>query len=84
MEEMAGVGCGKVTRLFPMTTTLNSVNPPIYLNWNFPILQFKIASLMNWIFFPSLKPTGYFFQIKLIFFQVSWLGLNILMDLAFK
>ena len=26
--------------------------PPIYLNWIFPILQFEISSLMNWIFFP--------------------------------
>ena len=23
---------------------------PIYLNWNFPILQHEISSLMNWIF----------------------------------
>ena len=33
--------------------------PPIYLHWKFDELDF----------FPSLKPTGYFFQFKLIFFS---------------
>ena len=34
--------------------------PPIYLHLIFPILQFEISSLINWIFFPSLKQTGFF------------------------
>ena len=28
------------------------LGPPIYLNWIFPIRQFEILSLMNWILFP--------------------------------
>ena len=33
-----------------MTCVLVAASPPIYLNWIFPILQFEILSLMNWIF----------------------------------
>ena len=40
----------------------------------FDILQFEIFSLMNWVFFLVWKQTGYFYQFKLNFFQVSGLG----------
>ena len=43
--------------------------PPIYLNWIFPILQFINIEFDELDSFPSLKPTGYFFQFKLIFFS---------------
>ena len=29
--------------------------PPIYLHWIFPVHQFEISSLINWIYSPSLK-----------------------------
>ena len=54
---------------------LFQVKLPIYLHWDFDILQFEISSLMNWIFFLVWKQTGYFYQFKQdFFFQVSGLG----------
>ena len=32
--------------------SLMGIMSPIYLHWIFPILQFEILSLMQWIFFP--------------------------------
>ena len=46
--------------------------PPIHQHWNLPILHFEILSLINWNFFPSLKPTGFFFQFKHDFFKSFW------------
>ena len=40
--------------------------PPVYLHWIFPILQFEISSLMNWIFF-QFETNWIFFQLKLDF-----------------
>ena len=34
-----------------LTWTFTTI-PPIYLHWVFPILQFEISSLINWIFSP--------------------------------
>ena len=49
-------------RFSPHLSAVNFSNSPVW----------KISSLMNWIFFPSLKSTGYFFQFKLVFFSSFW------------
>ena len=50
-----------------------NASPPIYLNWIFPILQFEISSLMNWIFFPSWNQLDIFSSSNWIFF-LKFLG----------
>ena len=46
--------------------------PHIYLNWNFPILQFEISSLMNWIYFPLWNQLYISSSTNLVFFSSFW------------
>ena len=56
------------------------VVPPIYLHWIFPILQFEISSLKNWIFsqFEIWNQLDIFPSWNLIF----WARVKCLMDLV--
>ena len=47
--------------------------PPIYLNWIFPILQFEISSLINWIF-SQFKTNSIFFPVQSDFFFFKFMA----------